>query len=96
MCRIEREIVVREPDISYPSNSAGQGRETEERSVSLKTRKLGLAAYIKLQGVTFLGCQGRNFEFDSDRSENDWEAEYMNTDCYRHDVELMNLRKLLR
>lgn len=64
--------------------------------MALQTRKLGLAAYIKIKGIQFLGFIEGKFRFESDRSEDEWEAEYMNTDAYRHDVELMNLRKLMR
>lgn len=62
----------------------------------ITTRKLGLAAYLKIQGARFLGVTvDRKFKFATDRSPMDWETEYMNTDCYRHDVEVMNLRRLM-
>lgn len=35
------------------------------------------------------------FIFDSDRSEQDWKLEYMNSCCCKHDAEVMNLRKFI-
>lgn len=65
--------------------------------MKISTKKLGLAAYVKIQGIRFLGYQSElGFSFESDKSEPEWFTEYMNTEAYRHDVELMNLRKLLR
>jgi|Cruoilmetagenom7_1024161.scaffolds.fasta_scaffold00637_22 hypothetical protein len=69
----------------------------------VETRKLGLAAYIKMRGGSLL-----NFEPDTNmfsfkvksesvgKSVQDWEFEYLNSCCYRHDSELVNLRKLMR
>ena len=64
--------------------------------MNISTRKLGLAAYIKLKGQVLVGFRDGRFQFDSDRSENDWEVEYLNTECYHHDVELINLRRLMK
>jgi len=67
------------------------------------TRKLGLAAYIKMHGGQLL-----DFEQDTNmftfkvmsesvgKSVQNWEFEYLNSCCYRHDSELVNLRKLMR
>ena len=63
----------------------------------IATRKLGLAAYIKIKGQKFLGYIDEKFRFEGDgRSEAEWEAEYMNTECYAHDSTLMSLRRLIQ
>ncbi len=68
--------------------------------MSLETRKLGLAAYIKMQGGTLKGLEGGTNTFvfveTPDKSITDWEMEYVNSCCHRHDTELVNLRKLMR
>jgi len=63
----------------------------------VKTKKLGLAAYMKIKGCKLIGCDKGVFTLEAINSASDreWEIEYMNTDCYRHDVEIMHLRKLL-
>lgn len=61
----------------------------------VQTRKLGLAAYIKMQGGTLIKADKGNFEFESDTPLQSWEIEYSNSCCHRHDSELINLRNLL-
>ena len=67
---------------------------------NVETRKLGLAAYIKMQGGTLKDVEQETntfqFEQESDKTVHDWEFEYVNSCCHRHDTELVNLRKLLR
>jgi hypothetical protein len=63
--------------------------------VTVTTRKLGLAAYMKMKGAQLLGIEGRYYQFDTDRVESSWETEYLNTESYRHDCELMGLRKMM-
>lgn len=62
----------------------------------LEIRKLGLAAYIKMKGGKLIEYKNSRFVFESDRTESDWEVEYLNSCCHRHDTELINLRKLIR
>ena len=64
----------------------------------VEVRKLGLAAYMKMKDVEFKGYDAdeRHFVFESDRDEREWYVEYLNTDCHRHDTELMGLRTLMR
>jgi hypothetical protein len=67
----------------------------------VETRKLGLAAYIKMCGGELLGIkpESNTFRFDTgedDRSVDQWEMDYVNSCCHRHDTELVNLRKLMR
>lgn len=68
--------------------------------MAVETRKLGLAAYIKMQGGELKDVEGSTntfvFETQDEKSAQDWELEYMNSCCHRHDTELVNLRKLLR
>ena len=68
--------------------------------MELETRKLGLAAYIKMEGGTLKGLDGatNTFKFldTPDKTLVDWEMQYVNSCCHRHDTELVNLRKLLR
>jgi len=82
--------------------------ETEKGATNIgntvvTTRKLGLAAYIKMQGGQLLDFEPNtnmfSFKIMSDnvgKSAQDWEFEYLNLCCYRHDSELVNLRKLMR
>ncbi len=67
------------------------------------TRTLGLAAYIKMQGGQLMDFEQDtnmfSFKIMTDnvgKSAQDWEFEYLNSCCYRHDSELVNLRKLMR
>jgi hypothetical protein len=66
----------------------------------VETRKLGLAAYIKMQGGELQGVEQdtNTFQFrdGSEKTVQQWEFEYVNSCCHRHDTELVNLRKLLR
>lgn len=66
----------------------------------VETRKLGLAAFIKMHGGTLQSVDDSNntfaFEDESGKTAQAWELEYMNSCCHRHDTELVNLRKLLR
>ena len=64
--------------------------------MEIRTRNLGLAAYIKIQGGTLLEFQTDNrvFVFDSEKSENEWNVLYLGSESYKHDSELMGLRKL--
>lgn len=62
----------------------------------ITTRKLGLAAFIKMKGTKLIDVKDRIYSFESEIKESDWEVQYLNSCCYRHDTELVNLRKLLR
>lgn len=58
--------------------------------------KLGLAAYIKMKQGGLLRYTNGNFFFRSGKSLHDWEIEYANSCCARHDSEVCELRKFLR
>ena len=63
------------------------------------TRKLGLAAFIKMHGGRLNKHEsgtGFVFEVPSEKTLEDWEFDYLNSCCHRHDTELVNLRRLLR
>jgi len=62
----------------------------------VETRKLGLAAYIKMNGGMLVKYEKGKFHLDADKVERQWEVEYMNSCCHRHDTELVNLRKLMK
>ena len=68
--------------------------------MSLETRKLGLAAYIKMHGGVLKGLDGATNTFvfvdETDKTIHEWELAYVNSCCHRHDTELVNLRKLIR
>ena len=63
----------------------------------IDTRNLGLAAYLKMREIKLLGIkEGNVFVFEcSDKTLRDWEIEYVNSCCFKHDRELMSLRKLM-
>lgn len=60
------------------------------------TRKLGVAAYMKMKGAKLLSCVSGVFEFETDRPFREWQIEYGNSCCCVHDTELMRLRALLK
>ncbi|RKP44668.1 hypothetical protein [Pararobbsia silviterrae] len=58
--------------------------------------ELHLAAYIKSNGATFDGLDGRGFKFTSDISVDAWKVKHSNSCCRRVDIELIGLRNFLR
>ena len=69
--------------------------------MEIRVKRLGLAAYIKINGGTLLGHEkdrhGKGeFVFESERTARQWEIEYSNSCCNLHDSEVMSLRKLMR
>lgn len=58
----------------------------------IETRKLGLAAYIKMEQGNFLGVVDNKFRFESEMTAEEWDIRYCNTCCHRHDMEVMALR----
>ena len=61
----------------------------------VEIRRLGLAAYIKMVGTPLLKYENRVFYFETERTAEEWEVEYSNSCCSRHDSELCELRKFL-
>lgn len=68
-----------------------------ERLNLMEIRDLGLAAYLKMNGVRLLNVrEGNVFVFEGgSKSAKEWELEYVNSCCFKHDRELMSLRKLM-
>ncbi len=66
----------------------------------LKVNKLGLAAYMKAVGCKLVDYikEDRVFTLESidNKKEKDWEIEYINSLCYKHDIEVINLKKFFR
>lgn len=69
-----------------------------EQDREIKVRDLGLAAYIKMVGGRLIRFEERMivFRVKEDKTVNDYRMEYLNTCCFRHDSELMTLRKLIK
>ena len=66
----------------------------------VETRKLGLESYINMQVGSLKGVEQEtntfSFEVEGEKELQEWEFDYVNSCCHRHDTELVNLRKLLR
>lgn len=77
-------------------------------NISMFTKNLGLAAFMKMKGCKLLKVENRTFYFNFDKHNlkekdkqfcNDikvWEIEYLNSECLEHDTILMSLRKMLK
>lgn len=60
-------------------------------------KQVGLAAYAKSNGSRLLGYESATgFVFDSEKSEEQWEVEYLGSDESRFNSALINLMKLKR
>jgi len=69
-----------------------------EREITLlEIDNLGLAAFMKMNGLKLVKVIGKCFVFDErdGMSEEEWKIKYLNSCCFRHDTELMMLRKLI-
>ena len=62
----------------------------------LETHKVALAAYMLIHNAKLLDYDGKNFVLDSSKPLKLWEIEYYNSDCYKHDEMVINLRNLVR
>ncbi len=63
---------------------------------AIEVKKLGLAAYVKMRGGILVGYESNLFLFNSNKTIEEWNIEYLNSCCYRHDAELMALRNLIQ
>lgn len=63
--------------------------------MEVEVRELGLAAYLRIKKVPMLSFDNHSgsFIFDSPKTLDEWRTEYMHTDCYQHDKEVMSLRQ---
>jgi len=59
----------------------------------VKTKKLALAAYIKMT-TQLIKKENGYYYFECNASIDELEIAYYNSCCSRHDAELINLRKL--
>lgn len=62
--------------------------------MELRTKDLGLASFMRIKGVRFIGFDGI-FVFESDKNENEWRVEWMESECYQYDKELIAMKKFL-
>jgi len=62
----------------------------------ISIQQLGLAAYINMKGGQLLGMEGRKFQFESEKSEQQWRAEYAGSSEMRHDSLVCEMRNLLK
>ena len=61
----------------------------------VETRELGLAAYIKIQGGKLVGYKDRMFTFGTTKDLDAWRIDYLQSECQRHDQEVLALRKFV-
>lgn len=61
----------------------------------IKTNKLGLAAYVQLQGMKLVKVSAGAFYFESEKDIRHFEVQYLNSCCHKHDSNVMSLRNLL-
>jgi len=59
-------------------------------------KSIGLAAYVKMNGLPLIGVEDKKFVFTSDKTEQELQIEYFASCCSYHDSEVCNLRKLLK
>lgn len=64
--------------------------------LTIQVKNIGLAAYMRGQGVTFLGVVDRQFRFESGRPISQWRLAYLNSAEYRADAQVLALKALLR
>lgn len=62
----------------------------------IQVKQLGLAAYIKMNGVPLVGVEDRIFIFDSDLTLEEWRVKYDNSCCMEHDTLVCELRHFLK
>lgn len=62
----------------------------------IKVKNIALAAYIKANGVACTGVENGHFVLASNRPAGDWRIEYINSEAFKVDQELLGLKKLLR
>lgn len=64
----------------------------------MEVKSLGLAAYVMMKGLKLVKVtEDGSFVFEcNEKSEREWEIEYVNSCCFRHDNALMTLRRMLQ
>lgn len=61
----------------------------------VRVRHLGLAAYIKMNGAKLIGIDKRVFILETDRKLVEWQIDYNNSCCMKHDAAVCDLRVFL-
>jgi hypothetical protein len=64
----------------------------------LRTKEIGLAAYMTIKNCQLVNFENGEFVFTSEngKSIENWEIEYANSCCCKHDDAVMRLRKFKR
>lgn len=69
---------------------------TELSPQTISVAQLGLAAYVKMKGATLLSVDNKIFKFQSEKTTQEWRAEYSNSESMRHDSLVCELRNFMR
>ncbi len=70
--------------------------EDKNSGNTIRTKKLGLAAYLVSNGVHLREVTtDKFFVFESERNLQLWQIEYTNSCCSKHDACLCELRKMI-
>lgn len=59
----------------------------------VEVQRLGLAVYMKNHGCKLVRVGDRRAFMESDKAVDDWEIEYLNSVEYKHDVDVINIKK---
>lgn len=62
----------------------------------IAVKQLGLAAFIKMQGLSIVKVLDRHFYFESDVPLEEWRVRYNNSCCMQHDTTVCELRHFLK
>jgi len=65
--------------------------------MEIKTDRLGLAAFLKMQGCDLLRIEKSKFFVFVDKNDADideWSVRYTNACCSKHDMEVCSLKRL--
>lgn len=65
-------------------------------SAQIKVKKLGLAAFMKANGATFIRVEDGAFVFTTNRAISEWREAHNDSCCRKVDNELVYLRNLIK
>jgi len=60
----------------------------------IRVKNLGLAGFVKMGGGKLITFNKGHYVFESTRNLCEWEVEYLNSCCSKHDDQVMSLRQL--
>jgi len=60
----------------------------------LEVTSLGLAAYMYIMGCAVVEKHGGVFIIETEKELREWEIDYINSDCYKHDQAVLSLKRL--